>query len=602
MRLPVVTPSQREHVQHRHVALVLELRRVDQMALRIAARPGRDRQILLAVDLERHRRRREGGADIDLPELVQRGVVESRDGAVEQPDEDEAAGGRERAAVVRVGQMDGFLDRAGDRIDGDQVALVALGRRVRAADPLLALDERLVVVEHGLAGGHGRDVDEPRLGAVGGRPVIVAAVVRWAKLLERRARDQVADARIGLDVLAWVIVERLAGLLIEALGPIDVVHIGLGDDDLAVVAVHRIEEAVAGRMGDELARLAVDRAVDENVGPDLVEVPGIAGRVLEVPVHLAGIGIPRDRAVGEEVIARPHGRIVFRHRIAGAPDRLVGRQVISAGHPERAASGLPGIGLVLPGLAAGLAGRRHGELAPRELTGRSIDRRDPFAHARGAPGRAEDELVLDGERRGPQARIRLAELHIGLPGHLPGILVGGDDARRLVGDRDDEIAPERDPAIGGLLLLLGVHAPDDAADVARRAVDLVDHAPGIDGVEKAVLGERRRLVELVAGRAAERHRVGEFEPLDVPLVDAIERRIALAVIGAVVHQPVLWLGIGEPRGRDLGGKRRCRRDHHAAGEQRVTDRACTFPHHGRSSLLLYRIAFIPGETGPRPIA
>ncbi len=82
----------------------------------------------------------------------------------------------------------------------------------------------------------------------------------------------------------------------------------------------------------------------------------------------------------------------------------------------------------------------------------------------------------------------------------------------------------------------------------ERAVDLVEHAPGIGDVEEAVLGERRRLVEFVAGAAAERHRIGELEVLDVVLVDARERREALAVIGAMVHQPVLRLlvGIDEP--------------------------------------------------------
>ncbi len=143
---------------------------------------------------------------------------------------------------------------------------------------------------------------------------------------------------------------------------------------------------------------------------------------------------------------------------------------------------------------------------------------------------------------------------VGLPDDLAGLLVGRDHARRLVGDRDDEIAPERDAAVGFLPLLLRVHAPDDAPDVAGAAVDLVDDAGGIRDVDEAVLDQRRRLVEAVADGAAERHRVGELEALDVVLVDARERREALAVIGAVVHQPVLRLlvGVDEPLGRDIG--------------------------------------------------
>jgi hypothetical protein len=146
----------------------------------------------------------------------------------------------------------------------------------------------------------------------------------------------------------------------------------------------------------------------------------------------------------------------------------------------------------------------------------------------------------------------------GFPGDLAGFLVGGDDAARTVGGRDDVVAPQRGTAALALLLLLGVHAPDDAADIARGAVDLVEHAPRIRDVQKAVLGERRRLVEFVAGIAAERHRVSELEVPDVVAVDPGERREPLTVIGAVVHQPVLRLlvGAGETLRRYLGGGRR----------------------------------------------
>ncbi len=57
----------------------------------------------LPFDLEGHRRRREAGADVDLPQLLDRGVVIGRDGAVEQREEHESAARRQRAAVVRVG-------------------------------------------------------------------------------------------------------------------------------------------------------------------------------------------------------------------------------------------------------------------------------------------------------------------------------------------------------------------------------------------------------------------------------------------------------------------------------------------------------------------
>jgi hypothetical protein len=43
--------------------------------------------ILLAIELKCHRRRREAGADIDLPYFLKRGVVKGRDCAVEQSEE-----------------------------------------------------------------------------------------------------------------------------------------------------------------------------------------------------------------------------------------------------------------------------------------------------------------------------------------------------------------------------------------------------------------------------------------------------------------------------------------------------------------------------------
>src|SRR6266446_8867737 len=59
--------SQAEHVQHGSATLVIELRRRQQLRAGGGARPGCDRDILFAIDLECHRRRSEPGADIDLP-------------------------------------------------------------------------------------------------------------------------------------------------------------------------------------------------------------------------------------------------------------------------------------------------------------------------------------------------------------------------------------------------------------------------------------------------------------------------------------------------------------------------------------------------------
>src|SRR5215467_11332849 len=70
----------------------------------------------------------------------------------------------------------------------------------------------------------------------------------------------------------------------------------------------------------------------------------------------------------------------------------------------------------------------------------------------------------------------MAIADIGFPDDLAGVLVGGDEPRRIVRDRDDEIAPQRRATIRiWRLLLLGVHAPDDASGVACAGVDLVEN-------------------------------------------------------------------------------------------------------------------------------
>jgi len=57
------------------MALLAQLRRVDQAAAGNRTRTGDDRHILLAAHLEGHRRGREAGANVDLPQLVERRIV-----------------------------------------------------------------------------------------------------------------------------------------------------------------------------------------------------------------------------------------------------------------------------------------------------------------------------------------------------------------------------------------------------------------------------------------------------------------------------------------------------------------------------------------------
>ncbi len=266
--------------------------------------------------------------------------------------------------------------------------------------------------------------------------------------------------------------------------------------------------------------------------------------VLEVPLHLAGGGIEGDGAFGEQIVARPVGGIVARRRIAGAPIGEVALRIVGAGDVERAAAGAPGVGLVLPGLAAGLARRRDHERLPLRVAGLGIDAGEPVAYAVVAAGRADEDRILERERRCGQLQVGLvAELLV--PDDLPALLVGGDDAPIEAGHRYDQIVPQRDAAVAVGLLLPGIHLPEDAPGGSGADIDLVHHAPDVGDVHHAVVHQRRRFDIFVAGAAAERNREGELEVLDVRLVDDGERREALRAVVMMVHQPILRLGMHE---------------------------------------------------------
>ena len=139
-----------------------------------------------------------------------------------------------------------------------------------------------------------RDAAVPcRAGALGG----IAA---------QRARRGIVELHVELRV----VFERLARFRIDALGPVQIVHVLRRLDEPAVGAIERVEESVAREMADDLARLAVDGKVVEHVHADLVVVPRIVRRVLEIPGQLARVDVQRDDGVRVQVVAGPRFRVV----------------------------------------------------------------------------------------------------------------------------------------------------------------------------------------------------------------------------------------------------------------------------------------------------
>src|SRR6202043_3924548 len=179
--------------------------------------------------------------------------------------------------------------------------------------------------------------------------------------------------------------------------------------------------------------------VDDDVRAGLVIVHRVVRRVLMIPLDLAGRGIDGERAVGVEIVARAVGGIVFRRRISGAPIGDVGVGIVGAGDVEGAAAGLPGVVLVLPGLAARIAGGGDRIGLPLRVAALGIERHDPIAHPLVAARGADDDRILERERSGVERHVGLI-VQVLVPDDLSGLLVGRDDAAVLAGDRDHQIA------------------------------------------------------------------------------------------------------------------------------------------------------------------
>jgi len=132
-------------------------------------------------------------------------------------------------------------------------------------------------------------------------------------------------------------------------------------------------------------------------------------RLLEEPHDLAGVGVERDGARGEQVVARTELGIEAREGVAGAVEHQVRGRVIGRGLPHAATADAPRVVLVLPGFGAGLTRRRHGEGAPGKLAGVDVPGADPAAGAELSAGALalQDELLaaagLERQRRSREA-------------------------------------------------------------------------------------------------------------------------------------------------------------------------------------------------------
>ncbi len=319
----------------------------------------------------------------------------------------------------------------------------------------------------------------------------------------------------------------------------------------------RVVEAVAAEVPDDLAVHLVDHRVVQHVHADLVVVPRIVRRVLEVPRELAGVDVQGDDRVGIEVVAGTRLRIVGGNRIAGAPDRELRGRVVGTGLPDAAAAGLPRVVLVFPRLAARIAGLRHYIPAPQLVSGARVECRDPSARSSVARAVHDDDLAFGGNRRRKEF-LAAAELirdgDLLVPHDLAVRAVHSDDA--AVGQvRDDQVFPQRDAARArdvAFVLDSRIGHPHQLALVRLARVDLVERAPSVGGVHEPVVDER---IHLTFGavlsdilHAAQRERPDHPQVFDVLAIDLGELGISGRGVVAVHHEPVLRLvlRVGQP--------------------------------------------------------
>src|SRR4051794_2766856 len=108
------------------------------------------------------------------------------------------------------------------------------------------------------------DVEQFGLLAIGWRPEVGAAVHVGAGILQDVSAALPLDREV-LHVLARIVIDGLAGLGIDAFGPGDLLGILCRLQELAVLAIECVVEAVAVGVDKELAIVAVDLAIDDDL-------------------------------------------------------------------------------------------------------------------------------------------------------------------------------------------------------------------------------------------------------------------------------------------------------------------------------------------------
>ncbi len=321
--------------------------------------------------------------------------------------------------------------------------------------------------------------------------------------------------------------------------------------------------AVARGLRDQLALLPVHLVVDQHGGLRRVPVVRVVRRGLEVPGHLARVGVDRDDRAGKEVVAGPVLVRDDRLRVAGGDEDEVQLRVVGDRLPGHAAA----VGrhlCVRPGFRARLALLlRHGVEAPLHLAAFGMHGLDVAGDVEIVAADADDHVILDDRRRGRRVveAIDVADL---LPPAFAAVLHVERDQEAV---RRFEVQP----------VLVDRHAPVAQVIAARRLPLVVPeltarprvHRPDVIGngeIQHAV-DQQRRALDRHAGIGGAKH-PGEAELMRVGRRDLRQRAEPAAGVVAVERRPAIGAGL-----QQLGRiEARLRRQPHRGGRELTRDK------------------------------
>ncbi len=301
--------------------------------------------------------------------------------------------------------------------------------------------------------------------------------------------------------------------------------------------------------------------IDQDRRTDRIEIPHVMRDILEVADIFAGIEIDRDQAVGVEIVARAHraveiGRGIADHEI-DAPRGEIDRRVL----PHPAAETLVGIAELLERRFFGrdvavqvMAGRILGRPdadrvfgdgieGPEQLAGLGVERLDEAADPVFAAIGADQDLPID---RGRGHRLAVALLGIGdvgLPDHLAGLGIEGDQLG-IEGGEIDHVAIDGDAAVVGPAAIDGDRSermlvvPEFGAGAGIERIDVIE---GGGDVHHAIDHDRRGLLRLLDLGLED---PGHVQVPHVHRVDLAVGEVALLGVIPVRHQPVIGILAG----------------------------------------------------------